>query len=67
MIDHGAKPPKLETVQRLAYKLSHMYYNWSGTIRVPAPCMYAHKLATLIGESVKKEPSLLLNNRLFYL
>ena len=23
---------------RLAYKMTHMYYNWPGTIRVPAPC-----------------------------
>jgi hypothetical protein len=22
-----------------------MYYNWPGTVRVPAPCQYAHKLA----------------------
>ena len=23
---------------RLSYKLTHLYYNWPGTIRVPAPC-----------------------------
>ena len=23
---------------RLAYKLTHLYYNWPGTVRVPAPC-----------------------------
>ena len=28
-----------------SYKLTHMYYNWPGTVRVPAPCQYAHKLA----------------------
>ena len=28
-----------------SYKLTHMYFNWPGTIRVPAPCQYAHKLA----------------------
>jgi len=31
----GFKP---DHIQRLAYKLTHMYYNWPGTIRVPAPC-----------------------------
>ena len=23
---------------RLSYKLTHLYYNWPGTVRVPAPC-----------------------------
>ena len=31
----GWKP---DILQRLTYKLTHMYYNWPGTIRVPAPC-----------------------------
>jgi len=31
----GLKP---DHMQRLSYKLTHMYYNWPGTIRVPAPC-----------------------------
>ena len=30
--------------KRLAYKLTHLYFNWPGTVRVPAPCQYAHKL-----------------------
>lgn len=25
-------------ISRFTYKLTHMYYNWPGTIRVPAPC-----------------------------
>ena len=25
--------------------MTHMYFNWPGTVRVPAPCQYAHKLA----------------------
>ncbi len=29
---------KPDYIQRLSYKMTHMYYNWSGTIRVPAPC-----------------------------
>jgi aubergine-like protein len=29
---------KPDYLQRLSYKMTHMYYNWSGTIRVPAPC-----------------------------
>ena len=29
---------KPDHIQRLSYKMTHLYYNWSGTIRVPAPC-----------------------------
>ncbi|KAK4813307.1 hypothetical protein QYF61_023982 [Mycteria americana] len=58
---------KPDHVQRLTYKLCHMYYNWSGVIRVPAPCQYAHKLAFLVGQSIHKEPNLLLSDRLYYL
>ncbi|KAB7506711.1 Piwi-like protein 2, partial [Armadillidium nasatum] len=32
---------KTDHMQRLTYKLTHLYYNWPGTIRVPAPCQYA--------------------------
>ncbi|KFW03842.1 Piwi-like 1 [Eurypyga helias] len=58
---------KPDHVQRLTYKLCHMYYNWSGVIRVPAPCQYAHKLAFLVGQSIHKEPNLLLSDKLYYL
>lgn len=54
-------------VQRLTYKLCHLYYNWPGTIRAPAPCQYAHKLAQLVGQYVGKIPSEQLNDRLYYL
>ncbi|XP_051897227.1 piwi-like protein 2 isoform X2 [Pristis pectinata] len=54
-------------IQRLTFKLCHLYWNWSGTIRVPAPCKYAHKLAFLCGQSLHQEPSALLSELLFYL
>jgi aubergine-like protein len=53
--------------QVLSYKLCHMYYNWPGTIRVPAPCQYAHKLAFLTGTSLHREPHQSLCDRLFFL
>uniref|UniRef100_A0A8C6F053 Piwi like RNA-mediated silencing 3 n=1 Tax=Marmota marmota marmota TaxID=9994 RepID=A0A8C6F053_MARMA len=56
-----------DTVQRLTYKLCHMYYNLPGIIRVPAPCHYAHKLAYLVGQSLHDQPSSLLANSLYYL
>ncbi|KFU89584.1 Piwi-like 1 [Chaetura pelagica] len=58
---------KPDHLQRLTYKLCHMYYNWSGVIRVPAPCQYAHKLAFLVGQSIHREPDLLLSDKLYYL
>uniref|UniRef100_A0A8C5I0Z8 Piwi domain-containing protein n=1 Tax=Gouania willdenowi TaxID=441366 RepID=A0A8C5I0Z8_GOUWI len=60
----GLKP---DHMQRLTYKLCHMYFNWQGIIRVPAPCMYAHKLAFLVGQSIHKEPNTKLDDYLFYL
>ena len=33
--DSGWKP---DIIQKLTYKLTHLYYNWPGTVRVPAPC-----------------------------
>ncbi|XP_030846820.1 seawi isoform X1 [Strongylocentrotus purpuratus] len=60
----GLKP---DHMQRLTYKLTHLYFNWPGTVRVPAPCMYAHKLAFLIGQSVHEVPNNRLADTLFYL
>ena len=39
-------------VQKLTYWLTHLYFNWQGTVRVPAPCLYAHKLAYICGTAV---------------
>ena len=41
----GLKP---EHLQKLTYKLTHLYYNWPGTVRVPAPCQYAHKVRSVL-------------------
>ncbi|XP_053871600.1 piwi-like protein 4 isoform X2 [Malaclemys terrapin pileata] len=60
----GLKP---DHMQRLTYKMCHLYYNWPGLIRVPAPCQYAHKLTFLVGQSIHREPSLELADKLFYL
>lgn len=60
----GFKP---DHFQRLTYKLCHLYYNWPGTVRVPAPCQYAHKLAFLVGQSIHCAPDACLQDRLYYL
>ncbi|TRZ11972.1 hypothetical protein HGM15179_015141 [Zosterops borbonicus] len=56
-----------EHLQRLTFKLCHLYWNWPGTVRVPAPCKYAHKLAFLVGQVLHHEPSAHLNEQLFFL
>ncbi|XP_076969347.1 piwi-like protein 4 isoform X2 [Tamandua tetradactyla] len=62
--DNCLKP---DHMQRLTFKLCHLYYNWPGLISTPAPCQYAHKLTFLVAQSIHKEPSLELANSLFYL
>ena len=42
-----------EKIQLLTYKLCFTYYNVSGSIKVPAPIQYAHRLANLVGDRGK--------------
>ncbi|XP_060666296.1 protein argonaute-3-like [Drosophila nasuta] len=56
-----------DIIQKLSYKLCFLYYNWPGTVRIPACCMYAHKMAYLIGQSVQRNTSATLAEKLFYL
>ena len=57
----------LEDLARLAYRLCHMYYNWSGAIKVPAPCMMAHKIAFLVGQCVHQRTNEAISSSSFYL
>jgi aubergine-like protein len=60
-IDHGK-------LMGLAFYLCHMYYNWTGAIRVPSVCQYAHKIAFLAGTSLGGgTPDEKLATTLFYL
>lgn len=56
-----------DIMQKMTYKLTYLYYNWPGTVRVPAPCQYAHKLADLVGISVKRMVSEKLASQLYFL
>ena len=60
----GLSPDKL---QILTYKMTHLYYNWAGTLRVPAVCQYAHKLAFLVGQYIHQSPSHVLEKQLYFL
>lgn len=70
VVVHQPEDPRLsvDSIQGLAYKLTHMYYNWTGTIKVPAPCMYAHKLAYQSGACYDRmEPKMDIVDKLFFL
>ena len=56
-----------DIIQRLTYKLCFLYYNWPGTVRVPAPCQYAHKLADLVGLSIRRQVDEQLEDKLYFL
>jgi len=64
---HDSSGWNLDRHQLLAYKLCHLYYNWAGAIRVPAPCQYAHKLAFMVNENLHKSPDEKLREQLWYL
>ncbi|XP_025268827.1 piwi-like protein Siwi [Camponotus floridanus] len=57
----------VDVIQNLTYKLTHMYYNCSSTVRVPAPCHYAQKLSFLVGRILHRPPSTQLENKLYFL
>lgn len=67
IVIHDTSKIETDHMQRLTYKLCHLYYNWPGTIRVPAPCQYAHKLVYLVGQNLLAEPHQSLSDILFYL
>jgi hypothetical protein len=48
-------------------RFSSLYYNWPGSVRVPAACQYAHKLAYLVGLSLKQQTNEKLADKLYYL
>jgi aubergine-like protein len=54
-------------VENLTYRLCFNYYNWSGAIKAPAPCQYAHKLAHFVGKSTKTEFSDRIREGYFFL
>ncbi len=57
-----------DELQSLAYQFCFLYFNHTGVVSVPAPCLYAAKLATLVGRPLQSEmPSDALNGRLFFI
>jgi len=64
---HNTSRLDSDKLQKMTYKMCHLYYNWPGTIRVPAPCQYAHKLAFLAGTHLHRTPNDALCDKLFFL
>lgn len=60
----GLNKDKLEI---LTYKFTHLYYNWSGTTRIPAVCQYAKKLAFLTSQSLQSPVHEGLERSLYFL
>lgn len=56
-----------DAIQQLTYKLCHMYFNFSGTVRVPAPCQYAHKLAFFASTALQQSAHASLRELLYFL
>lgn len=54
-------------MQMITYKLCQLYYNWNGSVRVPAVCQYAKKLALLCAKHLKQAPNDDFNNKLYFL
>lgn len=42
-----------DKIEILTFKFSHLYYNWSGTTRIPSVCQYAKKLAFITSQSLQ--------------
>jgi len=60
-----------EAVCELTYNQTYSYYNWTGSVRVPAALQYANKLAKMysdIGDELKTgEKNSDIKSKLFYL
>ncbi|XP_022818139.1 piwi-like protein Siwi [Spodoptera litura] len=56
-----------DRMQWLTYKMTHLYYNCSSQVRVPAVCQYAHKLAFLAANSLHSQPHYSLTDTLYFL
>lgn len=52
VLHEGSPANTPSAMQLMTYRLCHLYYNWTGTIRLPAVVQYAKKLAFLYGQTL---------------
>ena len=57
----------LQLIENLTNRLCLMYYNVPNAVRVPAPVLYANKIAAFCGNVIKKPPRPRLQRTLFFL
>ena len=47
---HDTIGEDLFKIETLTYRLCYLYFNVCGSVNVPAPIIYAHKLANLVAD-----------------
>lgn len=62
-VPYNDSPLEKAVIERLTYDLCHYYFNWAGAIKVPAPCMYAHKIAELFMNLGKEAKTIEIDER----
>ncbi|XP_011303319.1 protein aubergine-like [Fopius arisanus] len=62
---HNSARLSLEKIQIISYRLTHMYFTNSHTIRVPAPLQYAYKLGAMVANSLHTPPRSEIKNLFF--
>uniref|UniRef100_A0A182IW30 Uncharacterized protein n=1 Tax=Anopheles atroparvus TaxID=41427 RepID=A0A182IW30_ANOAO len=66
-IIHDESGLTVDQLQAYTAKQTHLYYNWTGAVSVPAVCQYAHKLAGLVGQYLHQAPNERLDRHLYFL
>ncbi|HMF30182.1 MAG TPA: Piwi domain-containing protein, partial [Candidatus Lokiarchaeia archaeon] len=55
VVAENTTPLTQEDLERATFQLAHLYFNWAGTIKTPAPVAYAHRVALLCGQAKIQE------------